>query len=312
MKKLLQAIPLTLSGVLLGFAALGNLLQSYGEWLRTICGVVSFVLFVILVWKFLVLPASFQEDMKSPILAGVFGTFPMGMMLLSVYAKPILGAVAAWGWWIAIALHAALIVYFTITFVFKLQMQKVFTSYFIVYVGIVVGSVTAPAFSMQPFGLGLFYFGIACLIVLLGLIGYRYLRHKEIPEPARPLFCIFAAPASLCLTGYLNSAPEKSRALLLVLAVVAGVLYLAVLAALPRLLKLKFYPSYSAFTFPFVISATACKQLVGFYNKAGTPIPALSIVATVLTVIAAALVVYTLVRYVMAVSKAAKHQPALA
>ena len=312
MKKLLQAIPLPLSSVMLGFAALGNLLQSYGEWLRVLCGAVSFILFVLLALKFLILPASFKEDMKSPILSGVFGTFPMGMMLLSVYFKPILGIVAVWIWWIAIALHAALIIYFTVAFLFELQMHKVFPSCFIAYVGIVAGSVTAPAYSLQPVGLALFYFGLFSLIVLLGLVGYRYLKYKEIPEPARPLFCIFAAPASLCLTGYLNAAPEKSQALLIVLAVLAGILYLAVLAALPRLLKLKFYPSYGAFTFPFVISGIAYKQLAGFYLKAGTPVPALSVIATALTVIAAVLVAYTLVRYVMAIIKAVKQQPATA
>lgn len=312
MKKLLQAIPLPLSGVMLGFAALGNLLQSYGEWLHTLCGAISFVLFVLLLLKFLFLPKALREEMKNPIMASVFGTFPMGMMLLSVYAKPMLGAAAIWFWWFAIGLHAALIVYFTITFIFKLQMQKVFASYFIVYVGIVAASVTAPAYSMQPLGLALFYFGAVCLVVLLGLAGYRYLKYKEIPEPARPLFCIFAAPTSLCLAGYLNSATEKSPALLIVLAVLAGVLYLMVLSALPGLLKLKFYPSYAAFTFPFVISGIACKQLAGFYSKAGIPVPVLSLVATVLTVIAAALVIYTFVRYAMAVVKAMKQQPAAA
>ena len=112
MKKLLLAIPLPLSGVMLGFAALGNLLQSYGEWLRTVCGAVSFVLFILLVLKFLVLPASLKEDMKNPVTASVSATFPMGMILLTVYEKPFLGAVSFWLWWLAIALHAALIVYF--------------------------------------------------------------------------------------------------------------------------------------------------------------------------------------------------------
>ena len=305
MKKLLQAIPLPLSGVMLGFAALGNLLQSYGEWLRILCGMSSFVLFVLLALKFLVFPGSWKEDMKNPIMAGIFGTVPMGMMLLSVYSKPILGAAAVWIWWIAIALHAALIIYFTVAFLLKLQMQKVFPSYFIAYVGIVVGSVTAPAYSLQPVGLALFYFGLFCLIALLGLVGYRYLKYKEIPEPARPLFCIFAAPASLCLTGYLNAAAEKSQGLLILLAVLAGVLYLMALVSLPKFLKLKFYPSYAAFTFPFVISGVACKQLAGFYANAGTPVPALSVIATALTVIATALVVYTLARYVMAVVRKA-------
>ncbi len=311
MKKLLLAIPLPLSGVMLGFAALGNLLQSYGEWLRTICGAVSFVLFVLLVLKFLVLPASLKEDMKNPVTASVSATFPMGMTLLTVYAKPFLGVVSLWLWWLAIALHTTLIVYFTVTFLLNLQLQKVFASYYIVYVGIVVGSVTAPAYAMQPFGIALFYFGFASLVLLLGLVFYRYIKYKEVPEPARPLFCISAAPTSLCLAGYLQSAGEKLQAWLIVLPVLAGLIYLIVLAKLPQFLKLKFYPSYAAFTFPFVITGVAFKQLAGFYIKAGTPVPVLNIVSVVLTVIAAALAVYALIRYVAAVYKAVQQHAAV-
>ena len=310
MKKVLQAIPLPLSGVMLGFAALGNLLQSYEEWLRAVCGAVSFVLFVLLVLKFLILPASLKEDMKNPVTASVSATFPMGMMLLTVYAKPFLGAVSFWLWCLAVALHAALIVYFTVTFLLKLQFQKVFASYYIVYVGIVVGSATAPAYAMQPFGMALFYFGFASLVLLLGLVFYRYIKYQEVPEPARPLFCISAAPASLCLAGYLQSAGEKSQAWLIVLSVLAGLIYLIVLAKLPQFLKLKFYPSYAAFTFPFVITGVAFKQLAGFYSKAGTPVPVLNIVSVVLTVTAAALAVYALVRYVAAVYKAVQQKAA--
>jgi len=66
---------------------------------------------------------------------------------------------------------------------------------------------------------------------------------------------------------------------------------------------MKFYPSYAAFTFPFVITGIAFKQLAGFYAKAGTPVPVLNVVSVVLTVIAAVLTVYTLIRYVAAICK---------
>ena len=38
MKKMIQKVPIPLCGVMLGFAALGNLLQSYGEGIRYVCG----------------------------------------------------------------------------------------------------------------------------------------------------------------------------------------------------------------------------------------------------------------------------------
>jgi len=41
-------------------------------------------------------------------------------------------------------------------------------------------------------------------------------------------------------------------------------MYIIVLALLPKLLRLKFYLSYSAFTFPLVISAIAMKMTNGY------------------------------------------------
>ena len=43
MKKIIKKVPLSLSGVMLGFAALGNLLQSYGEEIRYTCGLAAFI-----------------------------------------------------------------------------------------------------------------------------------------------------------------------------------------------------------------------------------------------------------------------------
>lgn len=97
------------------------------------------------------------------------------------------------------------VIYFTVKFVFKLQMPKVFASYYIVYVGIVVASVTAPAYEKLAIGSAAFWFGFVTLILLLILVTYRYVTVKEVPDPAKPLICIYAAPTSLCIAGYVQS-----------------------------------------------------------------------------------------------------------
>ena len=306
MKSLIRSIPLPLSGVMLGFAALGNLLQSYSEAMRTACGIVSFLLLILLLLKLAMFFSDVKKDLSDPVLASVSAPFPMGLMLLSVYTKPFLGIAAAVIWYFAIVLHLALIVYFTVRFLFKLDLKKVFASYFIVYVGIAAASVTAPAYSAEALGEAIFWFAFVCFIALLLLIAYRYLKLRAISEPARPFFCIFAAPASLCLAGYIQSAAQKSPTFILIQAVLSLALYLMALVGLPKLLKLKFYPSYAAFTFPFVISAIAIKQAAAALSKLNVPVPAFATVATVQTAIAAGLVLYALIRYTMAIVKASK------
>lgn len=296
---MLKKLPLPVTGVALGAAALGNLLESYSAGVRLFCGGVSLVLLVLVVLKILRYPGQFREDMKNPILASVFGTFSMHLMLLAGYAKPFIGSAAAAVWYAGIAIHICLILYFTVTFVRKLVLEKVFASYFIVYVGIVVASVTAPAFSAQGVGQAAFWFGFLMLLVLLVLVTWRYLKKKEVPAPAQPLFCIYTAPASLCLAGYMQSFPEKSWPFSVGLALLALILYIVALVKLPKYLKLPFFPSYAAFTFPFVISAIGMKMMMAYASAAGHGIPGIAVLVLAETVIACVLVVYTIVRYGM-------------
>lgn len=297
--KIIKRVPLPIAGVMLGFAALGNLLQSYSEGIRIVCGMIAAALGVLLLLKLILYPKMIAEDMKNPIMASVSATFPMALMILSTYCKPYIGKTAVLIWYSAIVLHIILIFYFTKKFILKFNIKQVFASYFIVYVGIAVAAITAPAYEKTNIGTITFWFGFVCLLILLILIGYRYIKYKEIPGPAQPLFCIFTAPTSLCLAGYIQSVSPKSFGMICFMAILSSLLYFIVLIRLPKYLKMPFAPSYAAFTFPFVISAIALKQTSAYFANIGNPIEWLSYVVLVETIVAVVLVVYTLIRFAM-------------
>lgn len=298
MKNTIKKVPLPLCGVMLGTAALGNLLQSYGEGIRSVCGIFAGFLLVLVLLKLFMFPEMIKEDMKNPIMASVAGTFSMAIMILSTYVKPFIGNGAFVIWIVGIVLHVALILYFTKMFILNLQMPKVFASYYIVYVGIAVAAITAPAYGQTGIGSAAFWFGFVTLILLLVLVTYRYVKFKAIPDPAKPLICIYAAPMSLCLAGYVQSVTPKSYGMLMGMFVVASILYIFALVKAVEYLKLPFYPSYAAFTFPFVISAIAAKQTMACAAKIGNPLPFLQYVVLVETIIAVVLVVYTYIQFV--------------
>lgn len=300
---MLKKIPLPITGVMLGFAALGNLLQSYSDTLRLGCGIIATFIGLIILLKIIFYPKQWVEDMQQPITASVFGTFSMAIMLLSVYAKPLFGKNAVIIWYIGLAIHILLILYFTFKFILKFDLKKVFASYFIVYVGIAVASVSAPAFEQTLIGTYTFWFAFITFILLLFVVGYRYLKYRDIPEPARPLFCIFAAPMSLCLAGYIQSVSPKSKAFIVGMAIVAFLLFVLVLIFLIRFLKLNFYPSYAAFTFPFVISAIAMKQTNAFLQMQDIKVRGLTTLILLETILAAVLVLYAFTRYLMNIFK---------
>ncbi len=298
MKEIMRKLPIPIVGLMLALAAMGNLVLSYGEMYRNIFGILSAIILVLVLIKIIIFPKDFFEALSNPVVASVFPAFSMGIMLLSTYIKPFAPILAFGMWVIGLILHGILIIYFTKKYLFDFTIKKVFPSWFIVYVGIVVGSVTAPEFNKSNIGQVLFWFGFVSYFALLPIVLKRVFVVKEIPEQALPTVAIFAAPVALCLAGYMNSFQEKNMFILWLLVAVSQFSYLCVLLQLPRLLKLKFYPSYSAFTFPLVISAISIKLTNGFLIKSERPIAMLKYVVKFEELIALAIVIYVLVRYI--------------
>ena len=91
MKNMIKKVPVPICGLMLATAALGNLLQSYSETIRQLCGVFAAILLVPVVLKLIMFPGAVKEDMNNPIMASIAGTFSIALMILSSYVIPIIG-----------------------------------------------------------------------------------------------------------------------------------------------------------------------------------------------------------------------------
>jgi exfoliative toxin A/B len=298
MSQILKKYPVPIVGLMLGLAAAGNLVQSYGEVYHSILGIISAILLILMIIKIVKYPKDISESLDNPIVASVFPTFSMGIMLLSTYIKTYVASLALAIWIIGLALHITLILWFTKKFVFDFKIKQVFPSWFIVYVGIVVASVTGPVFGMANVGQIVFWFGFVTYLMLLPIVIYRAVKVKEMLEQTLPTLAIFAAPASLLLAGYMNSFKTKTMAMDWFLLVLSIIMYLVVIIMLFKLLLLKFYPSYSAFTFPLVISGIAIKLTNGFLTKSGHAISSLQYLAEFQVVVGVVITLYVLIRYI--------------
>lgn len=274
----LKRVPLPLCGVALGLAALGNLLAAYSPYLKIFCGILAFVGILFVTCKYLTMSDAFVTDMKNPVTASVSGTYTMTLMLLAGYIKPILPVFAMILWYVAIVLHFVLMIYFTLNFILKIKipddLMKVVASYFIIYVGIVVASVTAPAFNNIALGKICFWIGFILYIPLFFYVSFRYIMLGNKKIEAKALACIYAAPASLCVAGYISSFEQKNITFLTGLYLFSLLIYLFGLFVVADLFanfannkEFKFYPSIAGITFPFVISAIAAKQFNAVLTK---------------------------------------------
>ena len=295
---MIKRIPLPMAGLILGIFALGNLLAGYSASLRLMIGAVGAVLYILYVARVVVGAAKLTEELKNPVVAGVFATFPMATMLLATYLKPYAGGVAYAVWLIGVILHAVLIIWFSVNIAAKRDIKTVFTTWFIMYVGIVVASVSGGAFEAKAIAQNAFWFGLAAYVILIPIVCYRVFMVKGIPEPAFATLAVFTAPGGLLLAGYMSAFEIKSTALVLFLTIVPGIFYIYSLIQLPKILKLKFYPSISAITFPTVITAIGFKMTNGYLANSGMSIAGLPILIKVMEAVAVFCVIFALVKYV--------------
>ena len=126
----------------------------------------------------------------------------MTYMQLSTYLVAVSLSVARLLWISAVLGHFVLMIWFSAKHFRDFDLKNVFATWFVCYVGIIVGSVTSPSLQLVVLGQGLFWFGFVAYAALLIVVTLRYVKH-EVPAGAAPTFCIYAAPMSLSLAGYL-------------------------------------------------------------------------------------------------------------
>lgn len=297
---MIEKIPIPICGLILAFLSLGNLLNDTHPLLKVICGIIGIVLLILILSKLVLYPKKIKEDFKNPIIASNSGTFSMSLMILSTYISPFMPIIAYGIWILGVALHILLIVYFTYHFIIRnFNISTVYPSYWIVFVGITMGAITAHAHNLDEIGFIFFLVGFIGMIFTFPLVIYRYINYKDIPNANKPLICIFTAVLSILIVGYLNSYNNISIEFLIIMYIFACIFYIFALTKLIEYRNLDFYPSFAAFTFPFVISGLATK---GVISKIGSNI-ILNSVLSIETVIATAIVLYVLIRYMKFLSR---------
>ena len=119
----------------------------------------------------------------------------MALMIFSTYLKPmfmpISQTIALGIWIIGIIIHLSIILIFTKDYVLNnFDIENVFASWWIVYIGITMAAITAPAFDLSQYGFIFFGIGFILMIPTLILVSYRYLKFTSIEDKNKPFICI--------------------------------------------------------------------------------------------------------------------------
>lgn len=301
MRNLFQVVPIPISGLMLGLVSLGNLFLSMGQTaFGHVCFFIGIFLFLLIIGKLIFAFSSILTEMQNPIIASVSPTFTMGTLSISsgLHYYGVHEFVIHMIWILAATTQVFIIFYFVRTFIWKkrITISDIYPSWLIMFVGTAVMPLTASDLS-GIFTKSIVIFAVCALIVLVPILILRGFVRKDLPEPTIPMLTILAAPASISLAAYFQQF-ESRFGIVLTLFIVAQILYLLVLSKLPSALQLPFYPSYAAFTFPLVISATATNGVIHYFEQNGLSTSWLETYFYFQLTFSAIIVFYVLIRYI--------------
>lgn len=293
MKNIIKNIPIAISGLLLAIFSLANLYET--TFIKLFILSIGIIILLLLISKIIFYKDIVKNELNQLVLLSTSGTFSMALMIFSTFLIMLNYKLAIIVWIIGVILHSILIVVFSYRYIFQnFNIENVYASYWVVYVGITMASITGLSFDLQNFTWIFFVFGFVMMLITLPLVTYRYVKYPVELEQNKPLKCIYAALINILIVGYLNSFTDINMYFLFSLYIVASIFYLFSLYKFLKYMKIPFYPSFSAFTFPFVISALASTKILSIINYN----PILQFVVLIEICIATILVAYVLINYV--------------
>lgn len=257
------AVVMGLGGLCVAYESLNKLLklsQSVGFVLNAFTSVVfAFISFIYLI-KIIKFPNEVRAELNHPIKINFFAAFAISLLLLAIVFKN--NASAHFGlFYTGLVAQTFMSFYVVASWINRnLEIKHSNPAWFIPIVGnllVITAAQGKDSYLWFYFSVALFFY-----IVLFSIIFYRILFCDQLPAKFMPTLFIFIAPPSVAFIDYIKLTGNFNEfsMFLLSLAIFFGIL---VLFMYKNFLKLKFFLSWWAFTFP---TAALCIALIKAYE----------------------------------------------
>lgn len=239
-------------------------------------------------------PDAAAAELSHPVKQAFVPTFSIGLILLSIALYASAPGISFWLWTVGALLHLLLTLYVLSSWIHheKYELSHLNPAWFIP----VVGNILVPIAGVHHasveiswffFSLGLFFWP-----VLTAIIYYRLIFHGSLPERFIPTLFIFIAPPAVGFIAY-HQLTHELDAFARILYFVALAFTLILATQLKQFLRLKFFLSWWAYSFPLAAITIATLIMaedtgLGLYYRLAT------VLLAVLTLVVAGLTVRTL------------------
>lgn len=244
-------------------------------------------------------PREVLAEIRHPVKLAFVPTVSISLVLLSIASLHQAPGLSRVLWLVGTVLHALLTLYVLSSWLQhdKYEIAHLNPAWFIPVVGNILVPIAGVRHANPEISWVFFAFGLFFWPVLTAIVFYRLIFHGSLPERFMPTLAIFIAPPAVGFLSYVNLSGGVDAFARVLYGVALGSTAL-VLAQAPRLLRLRFYLSWWAYSFPLA-AITIASLVMGQQTKAAGYLR----LGGVLLGLLALVVAYLLVRTVVAVAR---------
>ncbi len=227
-----------------------------------------FVIFTTYIIKWIKYPQAIQKEFSHPVKSSFAATISISFLLLSIAYYDIVPTIAIAFWYIGAPLH----LFFTYKVMkfwieHKFEITQINPAWFIPIVGNVL--VPVVGFDTQNELINLFYFsiGIFFWIVLFTIVMYRMIFHHPMPKKLLPTLFILIAPPAVGFISYFRLTFGLIDLESLFLYFIALFIFVLLISMFKNFLKIEFFISWWAYTFPLAAFTIATILMESAYNN---------------------------------------------
>lgn len=264
----LQYVPIALFAVVMGLAGLTIAWEKAGEVFGVpvaigsiLAGVTSLAFVAVAALYGLKLathPGAVRADLQHPVRLNFFPTISISLILLSIILLPLIPWLARPFWIAGSALHLGLLLYVLNAWMHHehFEIKHMNPAWFIPAVGNVLVPISGVPLGFVEISWFFFSVGIVFWIILFTIIIYRMLFHNPMEARLMPTLFILIAPPAVGFLAYQRLVGELDT-LARILFFTALFLTLLLLTQIKHFLRLPFFISWWAYTFPIAAITVA-------------------------------------------------------
>ncbi len=206
-------------------------------------------------------PDKVKEEFNHPVKLNFFAATSISLILLSMLWLPVAEGWALALWIVGVIAHLLL----TLTAMAHwtgaqpMPIESINPAWFIPVVGNILIPLPGVAFGLIELSWFFFSIGLVFWIVLMTLVFYRFIFHDPLPERMMPTLASLLAPPAVGFLAWIELTGEVD-AFARILYYIGAFLFLLLLVRLPAFLRLPFFLSWWAYSFPVAAFSIATME----------------------------------------------------